>query len=397
MSIQLVNISHKTAPLHIRALFAFNEDEQLAIMEKINQCPVIEESVVIATCNRTEVYTYTGAENSDREAFEWVQKVLADSIRHASSEDISSVIRFYYGEKAVRHLFEVACGLDSMVIGEDQILGQVKNAHKQAMTHHLCGTYLNTFFRYAVTAAKKVKTETKLSKTPVSTASICIKAAEHYVGRLAGKKVMIIGATGKIGGIVLKNLLADYKPDIYVTARNFKGEKTMVDGHHHYAYTQISYEERYRYLKEMDVVISATASPHYTMTYEHVSKNIVPGKRMAFMDLAVPLDIESRIGSLDNVGCFNIDDFSKTAKENNEAKLLEAGAARDILEDYETEFQKWMLFQQALPAMRRVKSEIMADYEEKGIETAVDKLFYRIRESARVEELENFLSFLGRV
>lgn len=397
MSIQLISISHKTAPLHIRELFAFGEEEKLDIMERINQSPVISESVVIATCNRTEVYTYSSGENSEREVFEWVQKVLADSIRKVSAEDISSVIRFYYGKKAICHLFEVACGLDSMVIGEDQILGQVKNAHKQAMEHHLCGTYLNTFFRYAVTAAKKVKTETKLSKTPVSTASICIKAAENYVGKLAGKNVMVIGASGKIGGIVVKNLLADYKPNVFVTARNFKGTKKVADGHHHHEYTQISYEERYAYLKDMDVIISATSSPHYTMTYENVIKNIVPEKKMAFMDLAVPLDIESRIGTIENVGCFNIDDFSKVAKDNNDKKIEEAGAAKNILEEYEVEFQKWMLFQQALGTMRRVKSEMIADYEEKGIETAIDKLFYRVRESVQVEELENFFTCLENV
>lgn len=397
MSIQLISISHKTAPLHVRELFAFSESEQLEIMRKIIQSPVIEETVIIATCNRTEVYTYSDGDNNDRDVFEWVQNVLTDSIHKDSETDISGVIRFYYGNKAIRHLFEVACGLDSMVIGEDQILGQVKNAHKQAMENHLCGTYLNTFFRYAVTAAKKVKTETKLSKTPVSTASICIKAAENYVGRLAGKNVMIIGASGKIGGIVVKNLLADYKPNLFATARNFTGTKTVSDSHHHYEYTQISYEERYQYLKDMDVVISATSSPHYTMTYENVIKHIVPGKKMAFMDLAVPLDIESRIGTIENVGCFNIDDFSKVARDNNDKKLEEAGAARDILEEYEIEFKKWMLFQRSLNTMRRVKAEMIADYEEKGIETAIDKLFYRVRESVQVDELENFLACLERV
>lgn len=395
MSIQLVSISHKTAPLKIRALFAFDTKQQLDLMAALKENQDISECVVIATCNRTEIYTYSQADGREREIFEWVQCCLTKAAD--TSEDISGVLRFYCGVKAEHHLFLVASGLDSMVIGEDQILGQVKNAHKQAMENHMCGTYLNAFFRYAVTAAKKVKTDTELSKTPVSTASVCIKAAKQYVGGLQGKRVMVIGVTGKIGGIVAKNLMADYKPELFVTMRNIKEEKTVTDGHYHCNYTEIPYEERYRYLKHMDVVISATSSPHYTLTYDKVKTAVTPGKKMAFMDLAVPLDIESRIGTLENVGCFNIDDFSKTARENNDKKLKEAGQAENILEQYETDFKKWMLFQQSLSDIRRVKEETIEDYKDKGIDRAINKLFFKIRESADVETLEGFLKCLADI
>lgn len=395
MSIQLVSISHKTAPLHIRALFAFDAQTQTALMEKIRSLPLIEECVVIATCNRTEIYTYSSVKDSEREIFEWIRKMLARTV--GTAHDISGVLRFYYGPGAEHHLFEVACGLDSMVIGEDQILGQVKNAHQQAMAQHMCGTYLNAFFRYAVTAAKKVKTDTRLSKTPVSTASVCIKAAQDYVGRLEHKKVLLIGATGKIGGIVAKNLMSDYKPQLYVTARGAGKVRQIREDHRGYIYTEIPYERRYDFIGEMDVVISATASPHYTLTREKVSKCITPGKRMAFMDLAVPPDIESNIGELPGVGCFNIDDFAKTARENNEKKLREAGAAKTILETYETEFKKWMLFQQALPDIRRVKESVASDCETKGIDRAVSRLFFKIRENADVDTLERFFKCLERM
>lgn len=395
MSIQLVSISHKTAPLHIRALFAFDAQTQTALMEKIRSLPLIEECVVIATCNRTEIYTYSSVKDSEREIFEWIRKMLARTV--GTAHDISGVLRFYYGPGAEHHLFEVACGLDSMVIGEDQILGQVKNAHQKAMAQHMCGTYLNAFFRYAVTAAKKVKTDTRLSKTPVSTASVCIKAAQDYVGRLEHKKVLLIGVTGKIGGIVAKNLMSDYKPQLYVTARGAGKVRQIREDHRGYTYTEIPYERRYDFIGEMDVVISATASPHYTLTREKVSKCITPGKRMAFMDLAVPPDIESSIGELPGVGCFNIDDFAKTARENNEKKLREAGAAKTILETYETEFKKWMLFQQALPDIRRVKESVASDCETKGIDRAVSRLFFKIRENADVDTLERFLKCLERM
>lgn len=395
MSIQLVSISHKTAPMHIRALVAFDEEGQLKLMRDIRKHELIGECVVIATCNRTEIYTYSQKAGSEREIFEWVQSCLIKAA--GTGEALSHVLRFYYGEKAEHHLFEVACGLDSMVIGEDQILGQVKNAHKQAMENNMCGTYLNAFFRYAVTAAKRVKTDTKLSKTPVSTASVCIKAAQDYVGGLAGKKVMVIGSTGKIGGIVLKNLMADYKPDIYVTMRNISEPQTVTDSHSRMTYREIPYDERYSCLDAMDVVISATSSPHYTLTYDKVKAHLTEHKRRAFMDLAVPADIEHTIGTLPEAGCFNIDDFKETAKENNDKKLKEAAEAESILEKYETDFKKWILFQQSFEDICRVKQEVVEDYEHKGIDRAINRLFFRIREQADTKTLESFLECLSRM
>lgn len=395
MSIQLVSISHKTAPMHIRALVAFDEARRLCLMKDIKSHGAVAECVVIATCNRTEIYTYSEKTDSEREIFEWVQSCL---VRAAKADtDISHVLRFYRGERAEHHLFEVACGLDSMVIGEDQILGQVKEAHQQAMENHMCGTYLNAFFRYAVTAAKRVKTDTKLSKTPVSTASVCIKAARDYVDGLCGKNVMVIGATGKIGGIVVKNLLADYKPKLYVTMRDVREAAAVTDSHGGSSYTQLPYDERYRYLNEMDVIISATASPHYTLTYEKVRHVLTENKRRVFMDLAVPPDIENRIGTLPGAGCFNIDDFSKTAKENNDKKLREAAEAEEILEKYETDFKKWMLFQQSFADIQRVKEETIEDYKTKGVDRAINKLFFKIREHADVKTLESFLDCLSKM
>lgn len=392
MSIQLVSISHKTASLDIRALFAFDQPEQLRLMNKLKSYPEIDEVVMIATCNRTEIYTYSEHAHGHRDIFDIIQNALLAQVCSHKMDDISRVFRFYSDEKAIAHLFEVACGLDSMVIGEDQILGQVKTAHQQAMDAHMCGTYLNSLFRYAVTAAKKVKTDTMLSKTPVSTATICIKAARDYMEGLTGKNIMIIGASGKIGNIVLKNLLTEKGVRLFVTTRGCAGVREMYMEKTQMAYVQIPYEERYKYLKEMDVVISATASPHYTLTYERVAMHIEKGKKMAFMDLAVPVDIERKVGQLENIVCLNIDDFSRAAGENNHKKEEAAMEAMDILSHYEGEFLKWMLFQQSLGVIETIKGEMLRDYENKGIEYAVDKFFYRMRDCADANTLKNLFN-----
>lgn len=405
MGIQLISISHKTAPLFVREKFAFSKDVQEDILMELYGSVFIEECVLVSTCNRTEVYTWCRENTREREIYEFVQGVLLRRAQVENQADIGNIFRFYGNEKAIHHLFLVASGLDSMVIGEDQILGQVKDAQNMAVKLGTCKTYLNTFFRYAITASKKVKTDTRLSKTPVSTAIICIRAAQSYLGTLDDKNIMIIGASGKIGSVVLKNLLSDYKANIFVTVRDLNTLNTgCVSGEPRgrmpAGYTRIPYERRYEYLADMDVVISATSSPHYTLTYDSVEKHLIFGrngeavKRRAFMDLAVPLDIESRIGTLPGVLCSNIDDFGKTAKSNNEIKLREAKVAREILEEYETAFRKWMIFQISLPKMREVRNLIIEEAQNKGLQKALDKFFYRVRESADPKQLEVFMECL---
>ncbi len=399
----MISISHKTAPLNVREKFAFTPQQQASILEELYSWVFISECVIISTCNRTEVYLWSENKEKAREIFEYTQGVLLRSAGLENMADVGHIFRFYSGDKAIHHLFLVASGLDSMVIGEDQILGQVKEAHQFAAKIKTCGTYMNTFFRYSVTAAKKVKTDTALSKTPISTAIICIRAAQSYLGTLDDKNIMIIGASGKIGSIVKKNLLSDYKARVFVTTRdgNLENSQGVFNhGRDTVYYTYIPYEKRYEYLADMDVVISATSSPHYTLTYDSVEKCLVFGqdkehvKPRAFMDLAVPLDIESRIGSLPGVMCSNIDDFGKTARTNNAVRLKEADSARQILEEYETAFKKWMIFQQSLKIMEYTKGEILKEGDQKGMEKALSHFFYRVRESASPDQLEVFMECL---
>lgn len=393
MSIQLLSVSHRYAPLKVREQFAFDQEQQLQLMMRIKEYPYIEETVILSTCNRTEIYIYSTGEMYAREAFEWVKTVALTETGTENVENMGDYIRLYQGERAVHHLFLVASGLDSMVIGEDQILGQVKRAHTYARENGMCKTYLNTFFRFAVTSAKKVKTDTQLSKTPVSTASLAVKVAEEEFHSLVNKKIMLIGATGKIGSVVLKNLQCVEGAQIYVTTRNHNSSIGMK---HNLIYEAVPYEERYYRVEEMDVVISATTSPHYTLTYHHLLKYVKPQKHMVFIDLAVPMDIESKIGQLTNISYYNIDDFTKIAEENNEIKQQEAKMAGLILEDYEVQFHKWLIFQQALPELELTKDKLLKLAKEKGTEKMLNQLFYGIREISAPHELSVFLETINQ-
>lgn len=393
MSIQLISISHKIAPLEIRELFAFSQEQQSQIRKAMTEDTFIDECVVLSTCNRTEVYTYTSPEHSVREIYGVMQKVLLSAAKAEEKENINDYILFYHGKKAIHHLFQVTTGLDSMVMGEDQILGQVKQAHEMAMSEKTCGVYLNTLFRYAVTASKKVKTDTSLSKTSVSTGTLAVKIAEEELeGGLHGKKALVIGATGKIGGIVLKNMISLGYVELFATTRNMG---TFEGGHHKQdAYRLIPYQDRYEMINDMDVIISATSSPHYTLTADKVAKAIQTEKKRVFVDLAVPMDIDEKIGQLPGAVTYNIDDFTRIAAENNKKKLHEVDAADEILEDYELQFEQWFIFQKSLPVMNTMRENFLKVADHKGVRKAFDHLFYWVRENNSPEDLQAFFRCL---
>lgn len=389
MGISLISISHQSAPLSVRELFAFPENVQEDLMKQMLERNYAQECVIISTCNRTEVYTWSDSGGSH---FTDMQELLLEFAGAAEMEHMSDYVRFYSGAKAVRHLFHVAAGLDSMVMGEDQILGQVKRAHEQARRAGTCEVYLNTLFRFAVTAAKKVKTETDLSRTTVSMATMAVKAAEKTLGSLHGKKVMLIGASGKIGSVVLKNLQCIEGAEIFITSRNMR--QACADRHHKVTYHVMEYENRYELMDEMDVIISATSSPHYTVTYDKLAKCLWTSRQRVLVDLAVPIDIEAKTEWLPGIRRYDVDDFQELAKANNEKKRHEALAADQILEEIRLDFERWMVFQQALPKIGRMKEWMLQEAEKKGLEKAIDKMFYRIRDNSSPEALRAFFEHM---
>ncbi len=394
MGIYLLSLSHKTTPLKIRSLFAYTEEKKEQVLKGLLASGQMDEAVVLSTCNRLEIYGH-GTDEEKGFGSRILEVMEQEAVKAAGGgqiEDISRYIRRYHGRQAIHHLFRVAAGLDSMVIGEDQILGQVKQAHEFSHERGYCGSYLNTLFRDAVTGAKKVKTDTDLSRTPVSTASLAIKAAEERLGGLQGKKLMILGATGRIGSIVLKNVQQIPELEIYVTTRSRASLEKLGHG---LRYQAIPYEERYRYLDAMDVVASATASPHYTLTAYDMKQNLRTQKQRVLLDLAVPPDIENP--QQPEFWYYNIEDMTELARQNNERKLAEVPLADRIIEEYENQFCKWLLYRDRQASMEEWKSSVLQDISERGAEAALSRVLYQLREAGTVEELEDFLNALERV
>ena len=345
MELLAVSISHENTPISIREKVSFTKKKQAEILKYIKQ-NIAEECVLLSTCNRCEFYL-AGYNMKDK---------FIDCLVSLTDEFVKKYISIYEGDDCSRHLALTASGLKSMILGEDQILGQVKDAHEFAKEHLCCGKYLNTLFRISVTGAKKVKTETLLSKTPVSAATIAIKQCQNILGTLNNKNILIIGASGKTGSIVLKDLLSLDGVNIYATSRTHDGIINHIDG----AIT-VDYDKRYDNLDIYDAVISATSSPHIVLEKSKAKNAIKTCKKRVFIDLAVPRDIE--VFEDEYTVYKNIDDLTEIADNNNRIKQQEIIKAEKILQKYIDEFRIWKLFSESETLFKSAENKIENESE----------------------------------
>lgn len=401
MSIQLLSISHKTARASLRGRFVFDSEQTKDILKQLTEPDGqqehtgIEEAVLISTCNRTELYCSGTPENQN---FIRMQHVLlaAAGIEKNSETHMAALDAFrrFSDKNAIHHLFCVAAGLDSAVLGEDQILGQVRNAYFLAMESGYTKTTFHCLFQSAITAAKRMKTDTILSKSSISTAGLALKTAMECQQDLPVKNVMIIGASGKIGSIVLKDALDFQGLNIFITARHelphpLHGQDMR--------YTVIPYEKRYEYMQDMDIVISATASPHYTVMKEHFLAQNPPVKKRVFFDLAVPADIEPEMSQVPETVCYSMEDMQELARQNNAAKLEALPKAKAILSKYEEQFVKNMAFGEALPAIAALSERAQEALGQESAYSLVHKFVCQAKKNCDADEFVQFTKILNKI
>ena len=326
-----LGISYKNAPLSVREQFSFDAQKRGAIRSALGS------AVVICTCNRTELY-FTGADTGEAAA-------LFTEMPDAGN--ITEYLRVYEDAGALRHLFRVTCGIDSMILGEDEILRQVKEAYAEASDAGSTDFELNTAFQAAITCAKRIKTETSLSKTPVSAATIAANEAARLGGNV---NVLMIGASGKIGSSTLKNLLP--RPNVHITqtARAHSAGTVQYDG-----VRTVPYDRRYDFADGADCIISATSSPHFTLTKERLGAVLHTNKPRLLIDLAVPPDIERTVVGIEGVRLIGIDDLGELARRNNELKMSAAEQAELIISEELDELQKKLAFHEFLPHLDKAR------------------------------------------
>ncbi len=372
-----ISISHKSAPVEIRELFSFSMEEEGRFSEKILQNEHITECVVISTCNRAELY-FCG----DNHAIHCVEQHLAE-FKGIETERLLKYFLIFEQERAVKHLFMVACGMDSMLLGEDEILGQVRGAYERALEKGTTNYELNTLFQAAISCAKKIKTDTKVSKTPVSIATLAANEILRYPGE--NKTVLMIGLSGKMGGIIYKNIYGRDNLHIIGTTRNHCKEFDIKSDQ----VTWVDYHNRYDYVEEADIIVSATTSPHYTITFHEVSEKIKTDKQRLFIDLSVPTDIDQNMVKLPGAILYDIDHYRGLSETNNAVKQKEMEFAGLIMEERMEEVMKEIHFHDFLSDLARVRRV----FETKRF----DHVLYELRDLASEDELIHLLKLLRKL
>lgn len=371
----VLSISHKQAPVQIRSQFAFDREQTEDFLARMRGIEGVWGAVLVSTCNRTEVY-YSG----DASAGDAVQRLLAD----AKGADIHVLRRFfrsYQGERAVIHLFRVAAGLDSRVLGEDEILGQIRDAYNTACGAHAADYYIHALFQRALGCAKQIKTKTCLSKSSVSIATLSASEAAHF--KEGVKRVLLLGATGQMGGLIAKNLSARGDIELVAAVRRHC-RISLPEG-----VREIAYEERYHYIDQADVVISATASPHYTITYEACRDAVRTEKERLFMDIAVPRDMDPDLVLLEGASLKNIDFFEKTAIDHDGQKKEGKRQAEDLIRIQCQEAEKDLVFHGFLP--------LLEDFTRQIEGKSARQLFYLLKDCAGAGELRTLLAVSKRL
>lgn len=363
-----LSLSHKQAPLEIRKLFSFTAQEERIFLHRAKELEGIGGIVLVSTCNRTEVYFSGKRENADE-----MERLLAQE-KGVDIHLLRKYYRSYQGEKVMEHLFHVISGLDSMVLGEDEILGQMRDAYKLSCEEKCTDYYINTVFQKALSCAKQIKTQTCLSKSSVSVATLSANEIVYF--KEGEKNVLLLGATGQMGSLIAKNLAGRKEIKIYATMR--KHHALCVDG-----IEKIFYEKRYEYMDRADVIVSATASPHYTLTYKECKEAIHTQKERLFLDIAVPNDIDPDVAALPGVLLRNIDYFQTIAAENNRQKEKGKEQAKDMIERECQETEKELLFHSFTSELPRVTRWL----ENKSAK----QFFYKMRDAANTRELRALL------
>ncbi|MBS4538579.1 glutamyl-tRNA reductase [Clostridium sp. D2Q-11] len=330
MKIAVVGINHDTAITEVREKVSFTDTKKIDITNYLLDNGV-KECVILSTCNRSEIYIADTEDNIDK-SIESVKKVYEEK---AKPEEINKYLFIKEDIKAIYHLYEVTSGLKSIVLGEDQILGQVKEAHLLAMELGGSQKTLNKLFREAITTSKKVKNKLKISEHPLSISYIGVKFLNEHI-QLKGKKALVIGL-GKMGKLSLKYLINENLSTLYMSNRSHGKLVNIQDEYPNVI--PISYEQRYEILKEVDILITATACPHHIICKEDMPKLT---KKLYVMDMALPRDVDQRLSQLDFVNLYNIDNLKEIVTLNESKRKELSEKAKNIIDQDVLDFIQWL-------------------------------------------------------
>ena len=305
-----IGISYKTAPVEVRERFSFSDAELREALGTLRLRETVLECCIVSTCNRVEVYAVT--ENCGK-CEEEIKSFLLD-FHKLNGESLYPYIYTRVGSDAVNHLFRVAASIDSMVIGETQILNQLKNSYSVARSENTVGLILNRLFNRAFFAGKKVRAETGISSQAVSISYLGVELAKRIFENLANRTAMLVG-TGEMGELFAKHLVSNNIKELYVTSRNFRNAEKLSQSLNG---KPIRFEEMLYSLKDIDILVTATGSSDYIIRSEHVKESLKLRKNdpIFLIDIAVPRNIDPKINRIPGVYLYDIDDLRVVQGEN---------------------------------------------------------------------------------
>jgi glutamyl-tRNA reductase len=351
MGIILIGMNHKTAPLHIRERLSLSCEDNSRTLDEIKEISQVHEVMYLATCNRVEVVA------NIEDSVSGVEQLKSFIFSHGnlSHDEMKECLYLYHDHEAVRHLFRVASSLDSMVMGEPQILGQVKDAYRHCVEHKASGIILNKLLHHAFRVAKRVRTETGIANNAVSVSFAAVELAKKIFGYLSGKTVLLIGA-GEMSELAAKHLINNGVSKIIFANRTYENAVRLANDFHG---IPISFDLLEEKLKEVDIVISSTGAPGYIITERIIVDALRRRKnRLIFLiDIAVPRDVDPAVEEIDNVFLYNIDNLQEIVDENVKNRMREADKAEAIIADEVTNFSNWLNTLEVVPAIVSLRNK----------------------------------------
>lgn len=346
MTLVLFGLNHKTAPLDLREKVSLSEERLPELLGRLKGYRGVGECAILSTCNRTEMYAVTQAE--PKAGLESLESFLSES-----QELPAGLFRdhFYshHGGPAVNHLFSVSSGLDSMILGENQILAQVRRAYLAAQEAHSTGPVLDRLFPWALKVGKRARSQTRICQGASSVSAAAVELAQKIFGDLAGRRVLLLGV-GKMGTSALKLLLRAGVEEIAVVNRTYdKAEKVAEEC----GGQAVPFEQLDETLSTVDVLLSSTGAPHYVLTKERLQRVMRArrGKPLFLVDIAVPRDIDPECEDLESVYLYNIDDLQKAVDQNLARRHAEVNQVLAIIESEAQDFFKYLDSRQASTAI----------------------------------------------
>ncbi|WDP89860.1 MAG: glutamyl-tRNA reductase [Desulfobacter sp.] len=349
----LIGANHKTAPVALREKLSFSGDETLAALEHFKQDDRIKEALVFSTCNRMEILYIP--ETGDQ--IDAVIQFISDHKQLPVSEFRSSLY-VHEGDAAIRHMFCVAASLDSMMVGEPQILGQVKQAYKTAVKVGASGVLLNRMMHKAFSVAKRVRKETGIGDNAVSISYAAIELANKIFSDLSTKSVMLLGA-GEMAELAVEHLMNHNVKNIVVANRTFENALSLA---RKFNGSAVQFEEREAALADVDIIISSTGATEYVLTRDQVKRAMKARNHntIFFIDIAVPRDIDPGINKVSNAYVYDIDDLKNIVETNIQQREQETVKAGRFVEEALVSFRKWMGSLSIVPTIKAINDKMTA-------------------------------------